>query len=207
MLEDTQAPVLVTQQHLRERLPVYWAQLICLDADWEEIAREEDRDLQALAGAENLAYVIYTSGSTGRPKGVEIEHRQITNYSTAIVERMGVGEGVHLGWISTFTADLGNTVIFPGLCGGGTVHVIGGERWGDGQSYGEYCQRHPIDILKITPTHLRGLLAGGRGKEVLPKGTLILGGEASKWEWVRELRGGKEGCEIYNHYGPTECTV
>ena len=140
MLEDTQAPVLLTQQHLRERVPAHWGQLICLDAEaeWEQIAEQDDSDLEALAGPENLAYVIYTSGSTGRPKGVEIEHRQIRNYSAAIMERMGVGAGAQLGWISTFTADLGNTVLFPGLCGGGTLHVIAGERSADGQSYGEY---------------------------------------------------------------------
>src|SRR5262249_56403374 len=70
MLEDTQAPVLLTQQALRERLPAKPARLVCLDADWPQIDQEPDANLAALANADNLAYVIYTSGSTGKPKGV-----------------------------------------------------------------------------------------------------------------------------------------
>ena len=33
--------------------------------------------------ASDLVYILYTSGSTGRPKGVMVEHRSLTNLSTA----------------------------------------------------------------------------------------------------------------------------
>ncbi len=82
MLEDTRSPVLLTQQALRERLPVNNAQVVCLDADWPEIAQRSEANLLTQANADNLAYVIYTSGSTGRPKGVQIEHHSIVNLIT-----------------------------------------------------------------------------------------------------------------------------
>ena len=75
LMEDTRTPVLLTQQHLRQQLPVGWAQCCVwtreagirlvagMGAIWNHAAR-----------AENLAYVIYTSGSTGQAKGVEVEH-------------------------------------------------------------------------------------------------------------------------------------
>ena len=207
MMEDTQTPVLLTQEHLRDRLPVYWSQLLCLDAEWDQIAQQASSNLERWASAENLAYVIYTSGTTGRPKGVEVEHRQISNYSRAIAERAGLVASDQFGWISTFTADLGNTMLFCSLCEGATLHLIGAERMADGGRYGEYCAKHGVDVLKITPSHLRGLLASGAGWEILPSRRLILGGEGSSWEWVEGLRAQKPGCEIYNHYGPTECTV
>ncbi len=80
MLEDTRSPVLLTQNALRERLPVNNAHVVCLDADWPEIARRSEANLLAQANADNLAYVIYTSGSTGRPKGeVLLKHQGVIN--------------------------------------------------------------------------------------------------------------------------------
>src|SRR5947209_18083413 len=78
MIEDTQAPVLLTQERLVDRLPVGGQQLLCLDAGWQAIAQESPENLDSGTTAENLAYVMYTSGSTGQPKGVEIRHRSIT---------------------------------------------------------------------------------------------------------------------------------
>src|SRR6266516_5210204 len=63
MVEDAQAPVLVTQQHLVSRLPAQQAQVICLDADAAALARQSTTDPDAKATADDLAYVIYTSGS------------------------------------------------------------------------------------------------------------------------------------------------
>ena len=53
--------------------------VVCLDRDWELIARESDANPERYTTADNLAYVIYTSGSTGQPKGVQITHRSLFN--------------------------------------------------------------------------------------------------------------------------------
>ncbi len=92
MLEDTQMPVLLTQNRLLEKLSsiqnlaatrreasAQISELICLDSEWSTIAQESPDNPVRGAIAENLAYVIYTSGSTGRPKGVMNEHRGICN--------------------------------------------------------------------------------------------------------------------------------
>jgi non-ribosomal peptide synthetase component F len=49
--------------------------VVCLDTDWDTVARESAVNPASGVTAANLAYIIYTSGSTGRPKGVAIEHR------------------------------------------------------------------------------------------------------------------------------------
>src|SRR5262249_36973988 len=79
MLEDTQAPVLLTQQALRGGLPAGKAHVVCLDADWKQFDQQPNVNLPAQATADNLAYVIYTSGSTGTPKGIMIGHRNAAN--------------------------------------------------------------------------------------------------------------------------------
>ena len=78
MLEDTQAPLLLTQERLLEKMPARTAAIVELDSSWEAIAQESQADIDTQASAENPAYVIYTSGSTGRPKGVLVTHANVT---------------------------------------------------------------------------------------------------------------------------------
>jgi microcystin synthetase protein McyA len=75
MLEDSQVPVLLTQRSLVASLPKHSAQVVLLDADWENIAQHKQENPTNQTTANHLAYIIYTSGSTGIPKGVAIEHR------------------------------------------------------------------------------------------------------------------------------------
>ena len=85
MLTDSEAPVLLTQTGVLDRLPEHSAAVICLDEfDW---AVDDTHDANPASGVkdENLGYTIYTSGSTGLPKGVEIEHRN----AVALIEWAG----------------------------------------------------------------------------------------------------------------------
>ena len=79
MLADSRARLLLTQQHLRGSLATWGGQTICLDSEWQEIARDSGENPADAASAENSAYVLYTSGSTGQPKGVVSAHRGSVN--------------------------------------------------------------------------------------------------------------------------------
>ena len=80
MLEDSQAPVLLTQERLRETFRENIAQVVCLDTDWKILSQEDENNLVSGVTSEELVYVIYTSGSTGQPKGVMISHRSLCNH-------------------------------------------------------------------------------------------------------------------------------
>ena len=85
MVEDAGLQVIVTQEKLLERLEGRAGKRICIDREWEEIARAGDgEDKGSGASGANAAYVIYTSGSTGRPKGVVIEHVHCHNMSAVV---------------------------------------------------------------------------------------------------------------------------
>jgi amino acid adenylation domain-containing protein len=157
--------------------------------------------------AENLAYVIYTSGSTGTPKGVAIEHRQILNYLNGILERLDLPDGASFAMVSTFAADLGNTVLFSSLCTGGCLHIISPDRAADAEALSQYFQQHPVDCLKIVPSHLSALLSSSQPEIILPRQRLILGGEVSNWGLIEKIQNLAPSCRILNHYGPTETTV
>ncbi|MBD2540827.1 non-ribosomal peptide synthetase [Coleofasciculus sp. FACHB-SPT36] len=214
ILQDTQAKVLLTQQQLVTNLPDSTATVFCLDSESEmqqesdcATAQPSDRNLESVATVENLAYVIYTSGSTGTPKGVAIEHRQILNYLNGILERLDLPDGASFAMVSTFAADLGNTVLFSSLCTGGCLHIISQDRAADAEALSQYFQQHPVDCLKIVPSHLSALLSSSQPEIILPRQRLILGGEASNWGLIEKIQNLAPSCRILNHYGPTETTV
>jgi amino acid adenylation domain-containing protein/non-ribosomal peptide synthase protein (TIGR01720 family) len=205
MLQDTQIQVLLTQETLLSRLPTYTAQVVCLD-NWEADQNSFENPISSVI-CENLAYVIYTSGSTGTPKGVAVEHRQLCNYLHGILEKLDLPDTASFATVSTLAADLGNTVIFSALCTGGCLHIISQERATNTVALAEYCRRHPIDCLKIVPSHLNALLTAANPEEILPSQLLILGGETASWDLVTQVQQLKPNCQILNHYGPTEATI
>jgi len=203
---DAGVRLVLTQTSLLPALPGAPVQAVCLDTfDWTG----PPGPLQDAARCrpEDLAYVIYTSGSTGRPKGVCVEHRNIVNYVLGVAQRLQLEPGMTYATVSTIAADLGNTVLFPALVTGGSLHVISRERAEDQALLAEYFARERIDVLKIVPSHLAALQAGRNPGSILPRKRLVLGGEASRHEWIEQLHALAPDCEIYNHYGPTEGTV
>jgi len=166
---------------------------------------ETNLGVQASLGS--LAYVLYTSGSTGRPKGVAIEHRSLSNYVASMMEDLEIAEGSSFAFVSTIGADLGNTAIFPALCSGGCLHILGEELLVDGAAFFAYLAERQIDYLKIVPSHFAALAAGCERSFPMPRRALILGGEGASARWVERLLEEHPGCRIFNHYGPTETTV
>ena len=207
ILEETDSPVVVTQASLREHFSGRKQRLICIDADWDAIFARSVENPSVDIREENVANVIYTSGSTGRPKGVAIEHRQLANYFYAINERIVIPPKASFATVSTFAADLANTMIYLALCRGGTLHVVARERATDAAALAAYFRQHKIDCLKIVPSHLEALLAHDRPEELLPRKCLIAGGEASRPTLINQVLQLAPQCEIYNHYGPTESAI
>ncbi|HJP93408.1 MAG TPA: amino acid adenylation domain-containing protein [Pyrinomonadaceae bacterium] len=154
-----------------------------------------------------LAYVIYTSGSTGTPKGVAVRHRNLVNYTQFMLDRMRIEAPLHFATVSTISADLGNTCIFPSLFSGGCLHILPAEVVLESRLFRDYFQQHAIDVLKIAPSHIQALLADGNEREMLPLRYLILGGEAFTRQLLDTILASSPRCKILNHYGPTETTV
>jgi pristinamycin I synthase-3/4 len=208
-IESSNAVAILTTSALRSRLPASWVQVIEIDSDWPEIEKQDDANLEGVSlQPENAAYLIFTSGSTGRPKGVVVTHSGLANYVQAVSERIGFERGRY-ALVSSLAADLGHTMLFPALCRGGLLDVISHDLARDGAGLANYFANNAPDYLKITPSHLRGLIdaAGDAARALLPLRKLALGGEASDSDWVASLRDLRPECGVWNHYGPTEYTV
>jgi amino acid adenylation domain-containing protein len=204
------AKVLISEESNLARLPDFSGPVLAIDYPTPPWASESTSNPQPLTTPDNLVYVIYTSGSTGVPKGVAVTHRNLVNYACFITQRLALSnhpDGLQFATVSTLAADLGNTSIYPALISGGSLHVIPYEVSTDSQRLARYFAAHPVDVLKIVPSHLQALLQGPEAAQILPRRYLITGGEAltrSLLEKILQLGG---TCRVINHYGPTETTV
>lgn len=212
--------IAVTRGDLAERLPSATT-LVSLDRDAATLASLSPSAPPHGATPESLAYVLFTSGSTGVPKGVAVTHANVVHYARAVsrvlaeVPRGHPGDGLgefshwHIGMASTIAADLGNTSLYTALLSGGTLHLLPIAVTTEPERFREYVAQHQLDMLKITPNHLRALIAGRTGSELstlLPRRWLVCGGEALSFDLADELLAlGR--CRVLNHYGPTETTV
>ncbi|WP_026873449.1 non-ribosomal peptide synthetase [Inquilinus limosus] len=151
--------------------------------------------------------LIYTSGSTGKPKGVVVTRGGIADYARGVLQVLDLPEGARMAMVSTVAADLGNTVLYGALYGGGELHLIDPARAFDPDRFAEYMAAQRIEVLKIVPSHLQALLQARRPQDALPAHTLVLGGEATGWPLLDRIRELAPGCRVVNHYGPTEATV
>lgn len=190
-----------------------------------KIGNITNANTKASDASQRAAYVIYTSGSTGEPKGVVVEHGNVLSYVQGVLQRANLPLTNHpsptsYGLISTVAADLGNTSLFGGLLTGGSVNIIDADCAADADALADYlqhCAQQPLalDVLKIVPSHWQGLLNAAnvseKAQHLLPKHSLILGGEACSLALVEQVQQlcaqHQSACQIINHYGPTETTV
>ncbi|HZA22932.1 MAG TPA: amino acid adenylation domain-containing protein, partial [Dehalococcoidia bacterium] len=207
MIEDAQAPVLLTQAHLAATLPKGGVQVVCLDKEWEHIATQSPVNPVSGVRAENLAYVIYTSGSTGKPKGTLITHRGLTNYLNwclaAYPLSKGRGSLVH----STIAFDATVTALFSPLLVGGSVDLVP-ENIDLEDLRTALRRKGDFSLLKITPAHLNLL-----GQQLSPDEAssltraFVIGGENLTAEQIAFWQKHASGTLLFNEYGPTETVV
>ncbi|MGH3898884.1 MAG: amino acid adenylation domain-containing protein, partial [Pseudonocardiaceae bacterium] len=155
------------------------------------------------------AYVIYTSGSTGRPKGVLVEHRNLMNllfhHHNGVVAAAGGGRlRVGVSAALSFDASMEGPQF---MAAGHELHVIDEVVRLDPEALVDYVAEHRLDLLDLTPSYARQLLAAGllTDERHRPK-VLMLSGEAINETLWAEAAAAPDTMS-YNFYGPTECTI
>ncbi len=211
MLRDSQVRVLVTQQDQLVRLPATNPHTICLDSEWDQIARFPDSTIEGTDAVENLAYVIYTSGSTGHPKGVMIEHRSIANYVQAITEIVGLTAQDRVLQCASLSFDTAAEEIFPCLATGGTLVLRTAVMVDAVSGFLDRCREWKLTILDLPTAYWHEVVTRmGLEQIVFPPSvkTVIIGGErvlpqiVQRWAQLIGTR-----VRLINTYGPTETTV
>jgi len=205
MLADTATPLVLTQEHLREKLAGSDVEIISIDANWAAIALENATPPKTATTPDDLAYVIYTSGSTGEPKGVEIRHRSLVNYIWWAKDQYVGDETVAFALYSSLAFDLTVTSIYAPLITGNRIVIYRGDGGGS-SAIEEILKDNKAGVLKLTPSHLALVKIRDNSQSRIRR--LIVGGEQFETELASAVLRSFDGkVEIINEYGPTEATV
>jgi amino acid adenylation domain-containing protein len=203
VLADSEAPLLLTTEDVRKRLPTTAAKIISMDDDRAAISGDSSVSTTSPATGKNLAYVIYTSGSTGKPKGVMVEHRNVVNFFTGMDRAIGTDRGVWLA-VTSVSFDISALELLWTLTRGFTVVIHGKEGT---HTIAREIETHHVTHLQSTPSLARMLATDPRSLASLASiQKLLLGGEALPASLITQLRDVVRG-EIFNMYGPTETTI
>ena len=204
ILEDVQMPVLLIQEQLVKKLPSHWAQVICLDLDWEAIAQEKEENLATEVKANNLAYVMYTSGSTGQPKGVSIVHKGVVRLvkETDYVSHSTKETFLQLAPVCF---DASTFEIWGSLLNGAKLVVMPSHK-PSLKELGQAIRQHQVTTLWLTAS-LFHLMVDEQIDDLKSVRQLLAGGDILSVAHVQKVLLELKQCRLINGYGPTENTT
>ncbi|MEH2123776.1 amino acid adenylation domain-containing protein [Nostoc sp.] len=205
MLENAQVKVLLTQQHLVNKLPEHSA-IICLDSDRETIEQNGNSNPVNTATSGNLVYVIYTSGSTGKPKGAGVYHRGFLNLVNWLVTDYQFTSKDSTILISSLSFDLTHKNIFAPLIIGGILNLPPD---GFDPSYIlDVISKQRVTWVNCTPSTFYSILTSVDDSFAKTRSLryVFLGGEPISIPSLLSWQNSPYcSAKIVNSYGPTEC--
>ncbi|MBY9025040.1 non-ribosomal peptide synthetase [Pseudomonas fluorescens] len=208
MIEDSGLRLMLSQQHLLQRLPVVaGVRTLTVDGDaWPLL----DSNPTAVVHGQSLAYVMFTSGSTGRPKGVGISHQALARHTRVSEAYKGLSARDRVLQFATFNFDSFVEQVYPALICGAAVVLRGNEVWDSETLYQQILARD-ISIADLTTAYWNVVVQDFADHGPRDYGRLrqmVVGGEAMPPQAIAAYRrAGLEQVQLINAYGPTEATV
>nr|QEO74875.1 condensation domain-containing protein [uncultured bacterium] len=200
MLDESAVPILLTQEHLLDSVSSQWAQVICIDSEWETISQQSSANPSPANATDNLAYVIYTSGSTGKPKGVGVPHSGMCNVVAAMRQVFGIGPEDRVAQVASLSFDASIFEIFLSFSAGATLVVADTGSTLPGPALVNLLKDQGVTTAVFTPAVLRTL-----PETSLPKLTTVMSaGDACSPDLVDRWAPGRR---LFNLWGPTEATI
>ncbi|MEO8574410.1 MAG: AMP-binding protein [Pyrinomonadaceae bacterium] len=123
--------------------------------DWKHHQRTEP------TSAEDPLIILYTSGTTGKPKGIAHTH---ASFPIKAAQDMAfgtdVGRGTRISWYTDIGWMMGPWLIYGALINGATICIYdGAPDYPTPDRMWEFCAKHKVEILGISPTLVRALAA------------------------------------------------
>lgn len=207
MLQDAQAPVLLTQSAIAARLPRTEAKVVSLDSDWGEERAGHDENPISGVQPDNLIYMIYTSGSTGKPKGALNIHRGLCNRLHWMQQAYRLTPDDRVLQKTPFSFDVSAWEFFWPLMTGASLVVArpGGQQ--DTAYLAELIERQRITTLHFVPSMLQAfLLEPDLERRCKTLRHVVCSGEALSFE-LQERFFARLPAALHNLYGPTEASI
>jgi amino acid adenylation domain-containing protein len=204
ILEDSNCVAVISDRDVREGDS--WPVIPLCGSD------PDDSPLASRARLDDVAYHAYTSGSTGTPKGTPIEHQSLANLVNALGSCLygELPQPARELMLTSIGFDVAMKQIFGALTRGHTLVVAGDALRHDPSVLMAAVAQGGIQLMDITPTHFGVLLAQGFAHTPKPGlKAIVLGSEPLRGAPVREFLQAEanRGVQVFNFYGPSECTV
>ncbi|MDQ7733304.1 amino acid adenylation domain-containing protein [Halomonas sp. SpR1] len=206
MVEDSGIELLLTQQHLRESLPV-GESLSVIELDQLDIAHHVSTNPAVALHGEHLAYVIYTSGSTGRPKGAANRHHALTNRLQWMQETYGLTPDDAVLQKTPFSFDVSVWEFFWPLMQGARLVMAPPGAHREPAQLVELIRSHNITTLHFVPSMLQAFLTHDEVETCTSLTRLVCSGEALPAELQNQVLARLPHTGLYNLYGPTEAAI
>jgi len=211
MVKNSQVKLLITQQHLKEKLADNPIDLLIIDA--ENIAgvlhKYPSCNLPKLStqAPENLAYIIYTSGSTGQPKGAMVSHANESNLLHWYRDEYQFSAADNILVMSATGFDLTQKNLWTPLITGASLHFATAQNY-DVNLINSVIKNEKITITNCAPSVFYPLVEQINNYQKLSSLRCVLfGGEPIELSRLSPwLKSTTTSPAIVNMYGPTECT-
>ena len=205
MLQESEAPLILTTAALAPGLPVTAAETMCFDLI---DIRSGTPSPAGLAGPDDLLYVLYTSGSTGRPKGVAVPHRTLVNLIAWQARQPGLDTPARVLQFTPLTFDVAFQEIASTLCGGGTLVLIDEDTRRNSDGLLAVLAARRIERLFLPFVALQHLAesAAPNGAPACLRDVITAGEQLRATPAIRGFFR-RARCRLHNHYGPTESHV
>ncbi|OKJ09237.1 non-ribosomal peptide synthetase [Kitasatospora sp. CB01950] len=204
MLEDAPVPVLLTQRHVRDRLPDTGSATVLLVED--HAAGGTDTDPNVELSGEHAAYVIFTSGSTGRPKGVVNVHAGIRNRLLWMQDAYRLDGTDRVLQKTPFSFDVSVWEFFWPLMAGATLVVARPDGHRDPQYLVRTIREEAVTTAHFVPSMLQAFVQEPGVEECTALRRVMCSGEALPRS-LQDRFFARSGAELHNLYGPTEAAV
>ncbi|MEW6736592.1 MAG: amino acid adenylation domain-containing protein, partial [Acidobacteriota bacterium] len=208
MMVEAGASLLLTEQANADRLPTLQASVVCVDSDWQLIAKESVESLNIKIAADNLVYIIYTSGSTGKPKGIGLTHRALTNLN--YWHNNSHISGARTLQFASISFDVSFYEMFVTWLSGGVVVFPSESLRQDIFELTRFLREMRIEkviLPVIMLQHLAEIYESGSLALPALKEIISTGEQLRITEPIMKLFKQLDGCCLYNHYGPSESHV
>ncbi|MEG3079904.1 amino acid adenylation domain-containing protein [Halomonas sp. 5021] len=206
MVEDSGIELLLTQQHLRESLPVA-ENLNVIELDQLDVTHHASTNPSVALHGEHLAYVIYTSGSTGRPKGAANRHHALTNRLQWMQEAYDLTADDAVLQKTPFSFDVSVWEFFWPLMQGARLVMAPPGAHREPAQLVELIRTHKITTLHFVPSMLQAFLAHGEVEACTSLTRLVCSGEALPAALQNQVFTRLPHTALYNLYGPTEAAI
>ena len=201
ILAQTKPSVLLSQQHLVERLPEHKAQVICWESHRSVITQQSEENPVHGATPENLAYVIYSSR-----QGVQVEHCGVSQRLEWLQKTFVLCESDAVLHQASLAQDTAVREIFWPLVVGARLIIADANSPDDAADLQRLISSQKVSVIGLVPSALSAFVAFSSGdkKAQLSSLRLVLCSGEPLRRSVAETFRAHFRCELHNLYSLPE---